>query len=65
MGDEKADGDVHPGSAEDQQGGLLIIPKERHTFKAPAPKASLLGLDRLAAQKREENATKQSSVLGT
>ncbi|KAL2919662.1 hypothetical protein HK105_200576 [Polyrhizophydium stewartii] len=43
------------------RGGLLFRPKnggggsdERHVFKAPAPRASVLGLDRLAEQKRQE-----------
>lgn len=52
-----------PGTSGDQQGGLLTVPKERHVFKAPAPQTSLLGLDRLAAQKRAEQG-KQGSVLG-
>jgi pre-mRNA-splicing factor ATP-dependent RNA helicase DHX38/PRP16 len=50
--------------ASEEQGGLLTVPKERHAFKAPASKPSLLGLDRLAAQKRAEQA-KQGSILGT
>lgn len=76
---------------EEEQGGLLIINKERHTFKAPAPKTSLLGtyhcdhhsqtrlpacdtnahffllagLDRLAAEKRAEQARNATqSILG-
>ncbi|GAB4824172.1 hypothetical protein N2152v2_011218, partial [Parachlorella kessleri] len=53
------------GTAEDQEGGLVLtVPtKEKHVFKAPAPRTSLLGLDRLAAQKRAEQA-KQGSLLG-
>jgi len=26
-----------------EEGGLLVIPKERHVFKVPEPKGSLLG----------------------
>jgi pre-mRNA-splicing factor ATP-dependent RNA helicase DHX38/PRP16 len=63
MSNEQEPKHVLPAS-EEQQCGLLTVPKERHVFKAPAPKASLLGLDRLAAQKRAEQA-KQGSVLGT
>ena len=62
MGDEKGDKEVHPG-LDEEQGGLLLVPKEKHVFKAPAPRTSLLGLDRLAAQKRAEQA-KQGSILG-
>ena len=62
MGDKEEDKAGHSAPLE-EKGGLLTIPKERHTFKAPAPKASLLGLDRLAAQKRAEQA-KQGSILG-
>lgn len=63
MSNEQEPKDSLPPSSEDQ-GGLLTVPKERHVFKAPAPKPSLLGLDRLAAQKRAEQA-KQGSILGT
>ena len=41
----------------EQQSGLVLRPKqegERHVYKAPAPGGSLLGLDRLAVQKRAE-----------
>ncbi|KAL4525772.1 hypothetical protein Ndes2437A_g04207 [Nannochloris sp. 'desiccata'] len=62
MSNEQEPKDSLPPSSEDQ-GGLLTVPKERHVFKAPAPKPSLLGLDRLAAQKRAEQA-KQGSILG-
>jgi pre-mRNA-splicing factor ATP-dependent RNA helicase DHX38/PRP16 len=62
MSNEQEPKDTLPPSSE-EQGGLLTVPKERHVFKAPAPKASLLGLDRLAAQKRAEQA-KQGSILG-
>uniref|UniRef100_A0A8C4Q2V9 Pre-mRNA-splicing factor ATP-dependent RNA helicase PRP16 n=1 Tax=Eptatretus burgeri TaxID=7764 RepID=A0A8C4Q2V9_EPTBU len=38
--------------------GLVVLKKsnaaEKHVFKVPAPKVSLLGLDRLAASKRKE-----------
>ena len=50
---------------EEQKGGLITVPMERHVFKAPEPRTSLLGLDRLAAQKRAEQAAKPPSVLGT
>ena len=62
MSNGKEPTDNLPASPE-EQGGLLTVPKERHVFKAPAPKTSLLGLDRLAAQKRAEQA-KQGSILG-
>ena len=55
------EGNTERGGGE-QQGGLTIV-KEKHLFKAPPAKTSLLGLDRLAAQKRMEQG-KQSSVLG-
>jgi len=41
---------------------LLTIP-ERHQFKKPAPKASVLGLDRLAAAKRAEQQLANKSTL--
>ncbi|XP_042196437.1 pre-mRNA-splicing factor ATP-dependent RNA helicase PRP16 [Callorhinchus milii] len=44
--------------SDNQIGGLIIKKKgatdSQHVFRAPAPKTSLLGLDRLAAQKRKE-----------
>ncbi|KAK9864204.1 hypothetical protein WJX84_006796 [Apatococcus fuscideae] len=46
----------------EEQGGLVIPDKsERHVFKAPAPRTSLLGLDKLAQQKREANGTAAAS----
>jgi len=63
MSNKQESKDSLPLSSE-EQGNLLTIPKERHVFKAPAPKPSVLGLDRLAAQKRAEQA-KQGSILGT
>ena len=46
-----------------QVGGLLIKKKsaadEPHVFRAPTPRASLLGLDLLAAQKRKEREGKE------
>ena len=39
---------------QEEQGGLFVVNKEKHFFKAPAPKTSLLGLDKLAAAKRAE-----------
>lgn len=45
-------------SPEAEAGGLVLRRRsaaaEQHVFKAPAPRASLLGLDVLAAQKRRE-----------
>lgn len=65
-----ADADGPPGSDQQEEGGLQAglnisgtSDKEKHVFKAPAPRQSLLGLDRLAAQKRAEQA-KHGSVLG-
>lgn len=46
------------GTSGEQRGGLVIMKKgqsadvDRHEFKQPAPKQSLLGLDKLAARKR-------------
>ena len=46
------------GTSGEQRGGLVIMKKgqsadvDRHEFKRPAPKQSLLGLDKLAASKR-------------
>lgn len=39
-----------------EAGGLVLRTRgvEQHVFKAPAPRVSLLGLDVLAAQKRQE-----------
>lgn len=47
------------GTNPDAEAGGLVLRKrsaatEQHVFKAPAPRASLLGLDVLAAQKRRE-----------
>ncbi|XP_060693991.1 pre-mRNA-splicing factor ATP-dependent RNA helicase PRP16 isoform X1 [Hemiscyllium ocellatum] len=46
-----------------QVGGLIIKKKiatdDQHIFRAPAPKTSLLGLDKLAAQKRKEREEKE------
>uniref|UniRef100_A0A8C1Q360 Pre-mRNA-splicing factor ATP-dependent RNA helicase PRP16 n=1 Tax=Cyprinus carpio TaxID=7962 RepID=A0A8C1Q360_CYPCA len=46
-----------------QVGGLIVKKKsasaEQHVFRAPAPRASLLGLDLLAAQKRKEREDKE------
>lgn len=47
MSDENAHGELN-------ESGILIIPNERHEFVRPAPKPSLLGLDRLAAAQRAE-----------
>ncbi|XP_055504934.1 pre-mRNA-splicing factor ATP-dependent RNA helicase PRP16 [Leucoraja erinacea] len=48
---------------DNQIGGLIIKKKsatdDQHIFRAPAPKASLLGLDKLAAQKRKEKEEKE------
>ncbi|KXZ50729.1 hypothetical protein GPECTOR_15g413 [Gonium pectorale] len=43
----------------EEQGGLLVRPK-RPVFKAPPPRTSMLGLDKLAAQKRAELAERES-----
>ncbi|GFR49974.1 hypothetical protein Agub_g12115, partial [Astrephomene gubernaculifera] len=43
----------------DEPGGLLVRP-ERPVFKAPPPRTSMLGLDKLAAQKRAELAERES-----
>ncbi|KND04589.1 uncharacterized protein SPPG_00308 [Spizellomyces punctatus DAOM BR117] len=59
--------DVRPDRLESstpKTGGLLVRPGkaaegERHMFKAPAPKASALGLDRLAAEKRAEKEARE------
>jgi len=61
-GDEKAADDAVyrlEGTGGDQRGGLVIMKKgqqsadvERHKFKQPAARQSLLGLDKLAASKR-------------
>jgi len=46
------------GTGGEQRGGLVIMKKgqssdvDRHEFKRPAPRQSLLGLDKLAASKR-------------
>lgn len=46
-----------------QVGGLMVKKRsassEPHVFRAPAPRASLLGLDLLAAQKRKEREGKE------
>jgi len=47
------------GTSGEQRGGLVIMKKghsadvDRHEFKRPAPRQSLLGLDKLAASKRQ------------
>ena len=53
------------GSSGNEKGGLVIMKKgpasetDKHVFKTPAPRASILGLDRLAAQKRKEDKEKE------
>ncbi|GIL66489.1 hypothetical protein Vafri_20024, partial [Volvox africanus] len=42
----------------EETGGLLVRP-ERPVFKAPPPRTSMLGLDKLAAQKRAELAQRE------
>ncbi|GIL69698.1 hypothetical protein Vretifemale_518, partial [Volvox reticuliferus] len=42
----------------EETGGLLVRP-ERPVFKAPPPRTSMLGLDKLAAQKRAELAERE------
>ena len=58
------------GTLNSQKGGLVIMKKdnaEKHVFKKPAAKISLLGLDKLAATKRklqeDETEQKHSKVL--
>ncbi|MEW5316382.1 MAG: hypothetical protein WDW38_007760 [Sanguina aurantia] len=41
------------GPAEEGEAGGLFV-KDKHVFRAPAPRGSLLGLDKLAVLKREE-----------
>lgn len=56
------------GSSGDEKGGLVIMKKKAApnsgdvVFKAPAPKASLFGLDKLAAEKRKEAALASADV---
>ncbi|TPX67350.1 hypothetical protein SpCBS45565_g03859 [Spizellomyces sp. 'palustris'] len=62
--------DVRPDRVESstpKAGGLLVRPGktaegERHMFKAPAPKPSALGLDRLAAEKRAEREAREEDA---
>lgn len=61
--DTHANGESQPREAPGERGGLLVVPKDRHVFQTPAPKTSILGLDKLAAQKRAERAEK-GDVLG-
>lgn len=56
------------GSSGTERGGLVIMKKgpaessdEKHVFKTPTAKVSLLGLDRLAAEKRKEAEEKLST----
>ena len=48
------------GSSGNQKGGLVIMKKgpassqDKHVFKVPAPRASILGLDKLAAAKKKQ-----------
>uniref|UniRef100_A0A670ZDH9 Pre-mRNA-splicing factor ATP-dependent RNA helicase PRP16 n=1 Tax=Pseudonaja textilis TaxID=8673 RepID=A0A670ZDH9_PSETE len=54
---------------EGQVGGLVLVKRrsaaeEQHVFKIPAPRASLLGLDLLAAQKRREREDRPGQVSG-
>lgn len=50
---------------EAQVGGLIVKKKsaaaEPHVFRAPAPRASMLGLDLLAAQKRKERENQEQN----
>ena len=60
--DDEHDVSVHrlEGSSAKEKGGLVIMKKgpsetaDKHVFLVPAPKPSILGLDRLAALKRKE-----------
>jgi len=55
------------GTSDEQPGGLVIMKKgqsadiDRHEFKRPVPRQSLLGLDKLAAIKRQ-NAVEQDTA---
>ena len=48
------------GSSGNEKGGLVIMKKgpasaqDKHVFKVPAPRASILGLDKLAAAKKKQ-----------
>ena len=69
--DPDGDATLHrlEGSTGNEKGGLVIMKKgpaktdddEKHVFKAPTARISLLGLDRLAAEKRKEAEEKGSS----
>ena len=76
--DEEVEGDrsVHQlaGTSGNEKGGLVLMKKgpttdsDTHVFKMPAPRSSLLGLDKLAAAKRkkdeaEEDEPKKSKVM--
>ena len=56
------------GTSGDQRGGLVIMKKgqsadvDRHEFKRPAPRQSLLGLDKLAASKRRHAAAETDAA---
>jgi len=55
------------GTSGEQRGGLVIMKKgqsadvDRHEFKRPAPRQSLLGLDKLAASKRQQIAEQDAA----
>ena len=62
--DPENDPSIHmlEGSSGNEPGGLIIMKKgpgpssdkDKHVFKTPAPRTSVLGLDRLAAEKRKQ-----------
>jgi pre-mRNA-splicing factor ATP-dependent RNA helicase DHX38/PRP16 len=66
---EKYEESLHrlDGSSGTERGGLVIMKQKsadgsQHTFKSPeTPRSSLLGLDRLAAEKRKEQELEKSA----
>lgn len=57
----------HEGASGQEQGGLMIMKKkplgDGHLFRKPdVPKVSLLGLDKLAASKRQSDVTDGSAT---
>ena len=50
-----------PELSSNERGGLINAPRERHVFKPSTAGASLLGLDRLAAEKRRERLEKEKA----
>mmetsp|Transcript_29689 Transcript_29689/g.83695 ORF Transcript_29689/g.83695 Transcript_29689/m.83695 type:complete len:1298 (+) Transcript_29689:152-4045(+) len=50
--------------ADPEAGGLTVVDKPQHVFRAPEPKKSVLGLDLLARKKREEQQQQQGKAGG-